>query len=72
MSAMDERAIEQEVQAKGLTAPRVTPDDLDSKIMRVLYHVFPGTTAFVVELPAGALPARRVKRYVRAIAAVLR
>jgi protein MpaA len=35
-------------------------------------HVFPGTTAFVVELPAGALPARRIKRYVRAIDAVLR
>ena len=47
MSAMDERAIEQEVQARGLTAPRVTPDDLDSKIMRVLYHVFPGTTLTV-------------------------
>ena len=35
-------------------------------------HAFPGTTAFVVELPAGAVPALRVKRYVRAIDAVLR
>jgi hypothetical protein len=44
---MDEREIEREVQAEGLTAPRVTPDDLDAKIMRVLYHVFPGTTLTV-------------------------
>jgi murein peptide amidase A len=35
-------------------------------------HTFPGTTAFVVELPAGAVPAPRVARYVRAIDAALR
>lgn len=47
MSAMDERAIEQEVQAKGLTAPRITPDDLDATITGEMYHVFPGTTLTV-------------------------
>lgn len=35
-------------------------------------HTFPGTTAFVVELPPGAVPTARVARYVRAIDAVLR
>ena len=33
-------------------------------------HLFPGTTPFVVELPAGTLPAARVRRTVRAILAV--
>ena len=42
-----ERDIEQDVQAKGLTAPRVTPRDLDEKIVGELYHVFPGTTVTV-------------------------
>lgn len=42
-----EREIEEEIQAKDLGAPRVTPGDLDSKIMRIQYHVFPGTTLTV-------------------------
>jgi len=33
-------------------------------------HRFPGTTAFVVELPAGRPPARRVARYAAAVRAV--
>ena len=33
-------------------------------------HRFPGTTAFVVELPAGRAPARRVARYAAAVRAV--
>jgi protein MpaA len=33
-------------------------------------HTHPGTTAFVVELPAGALPNRAVRRYARAVLAV--
>jgi len=44
---MDERAIEREVQAKGLTAPRISPDDLDARIIGELYHRFPGTTLTV-------------------------
>jgi hypothetical protein len=47
MTAMDERAIEREVQAKGLTAPRISPDDLDARITGELYHRFPGTTLTV-------------------------
>jgi Phage protein (N4 Gp49/phage Sf6 gene 66) family len=42
-----EQEIEQEIQAKRLTAPRITPRDLDDKIAAELYHVFPGTTLTV-------------------------
>lgn len=44
---MDEGAIEAEVQDKGLTAPRLTPDDLDAAISAEQYHVFDGTTLTV-------------------------
>ncbi len=40
----DEQAIEQEIQAKGLKAPRLTPADIDAAIAAEDYHVFPGTT----------------------------
>lgn len=30
---MNDQAIEQEIQAKGLTAPRITPDDIESNIV---------------------------------------
>lgn len=36
-------AIEQEIQAKGLTAPRLTPDLIDATIKSEQYHVFDGT-----------------------------
>ena len=42
-----EQEIEQDIQAKGLTAARVTPRELDGKIAAELYHVFPGTTLTV-------------------------
>lgn len=35
---MSEQAIEQQIQQKGLNAPRITPDHIDSKIKRVHYH----------------------------------
>jgi hypothetical protein len=38
-----EAAIEQEIQAKGLTAPRLTPELIDAAIKAEDYHVFPGT-----------------------------
>lgn len=44
---MSETAIEQEIQEKGLTAPRITPDHIDSKIVDEQYHVFEGTTVTV-------------------------
>lgn len=44
---MNDQAIEQEIQAKGLTAPRITPDDLKANIASEHYFtagnaVFPG------------------------------
>lgn len=38
---MSEQAIEQEIQDKGLNAPRLTPALIDSKIKKVEFHVFP-------------------------------
>lgn len=39
----DEDEIENKIRAKGLTAPRVKPEDLDSEIIAEDYHVFPGS-----------------------------
>ncbi|WP_339109242.1 Gp49 family protein [Thioclava sp. GXIMD4216] len=39
----DEAAIEDEIKAKGLTAKRITPDDVDAEIMGEEYHVFLGS-----------------------------
>jgi hypothetical protein len=49
MSATEygEAEIEQDIQANGLTAPRVTPAGIDAKITGEQYHVFPGTTLTV-------------------------
>jgi hypothetical protein len=44
---MTEQAIEQEIHDKGLTAPRLTPDAIDSVIVGEQYHVFDGTTLTV-------------------------
>jgi hypothetical protein len=44
---MDEQAIEKEIQAKGLNAPRLTPGVIDAAIAGEDYHVFPGTTLTV-------------------------
>lgn len=38
-----DNGIEREIIAKGLTAPRVTPADLEAAIASVQYHVFTGT-----------------------------
>lgn len=46
MSA-DEKAIEAEIQAKGLNAPRLSPEKIDAVIVGEDYHVFPGTTLTV-------------------------
>lgn len=37
---MNEKQLEKEIQGKGLNAPRLTPDLIDSKIKKVEYHVF--------------------------------
>ena len=44
---MSETAIENEIQAKGLNAPRLTPADIDAAIAGEQYHVFEGTTLTV-------------------------
>lgn len=46
----DEQAIEAELKAKGLTAPRITPAMLDAEISAVDYHVFPGSCLTVCAL----------------------
>lgn len=47
MTTHDERAIERDITGRRLTAPRITPDDLDAVIAAEQYHVFPGTTLTV-------------------------
>lgn len=39
-----ENQVEAAIQAKGLTAPRLTPTDINATISRERYYVFPGTT----------------------------
>ena len=44
---MNEQEIEQEIQDKGLTAPRLTPSQIDSVITTEHFYVFPDTTVTV-------------------------
>jgi hypothetical protein len=46
----DETAIENEIQAKGLNAPRLNPAMIDATIAGEAYYVFPGTTLTVCAL----------------------
>lgn len=41
---MTDSQIEKEIKEKGLNAPRVTPEHLESVIVSEQYHVFAGTT----------------------------
>ena len=41
---MTDNKIEKEIQEKGLTAPRITPEHLEQVIVSEQYHVFDGTT----------------------------
>lgn len=43
----DEAAVEERIQAAGLNAPRITPQQIDDQIIGEDYHVFPGTTVTV-------------------------
>lgn len=47
--------IEMEIREKGLTAPRITEQDLHRMVASVQYHVFPGTntTACCLQLHGG-------------------
>ena len=44
---MNEAKLEQEIKAKGVNAPRLTPTLIDACIISEDYHVFPGTTLTV-------------------------
>ena len=43
----DEQAIEAEIQAKGLNAPRLSSEKIDAVITSEDYHIFSGTTLTV-------------------------
>ena len=43
----EEQKLEQKIIEKGLTAPRITPDQIDACIKEAQYYVFPGTTLTV-------------------------
>lgn len=45
-----EEEVETELTSKGLTAPRLTPIDIDNTIVDEQYYVFPGTTFTVCAL----------------------
>lgn len=47
---MNEAQLEQEIVDKGLTAPRLTPELIDSVIAKEQYYVFPDTTLTVCAL----------------------
>lgn len=50
MAKYDEQALEEEIKAKGLNAPRLTPALIDSQIVSEAFHVFPGTTLTICAL----------------------
>jgi exopolyphosphatase/pppGpp-phosphohydrolase len=47
---MTDQSIEQEIQAKGKTAPRITPADIDSAIISETFTVLPSRKVMVCEL----------------------
>ena len=46
----NEEILEEEIKAKGLDAPRLTPESIDSVINSEQYYVFPGTTLTICVL----------------------
>lgn len=46
----NEAAIEQEIQDKGLTAPRLTPDHISNQIAGIAFYRFPNTVLTVCAL----------------------
>jgi hypothetical protein len=40
---VNDESIEEEIRRKGLTGPRITPEGIESVIVGVDFHVFPGT-----------------------------
>ena len=50
MANHDEAFIEQEIQKKGLNAPRLTPNHIDNQIVSEAFYVFPNTTLTICAL----------------------
>lgn len=48
--SLDDRAIEKEIQAKGLNAPRLTPADIQAVIVSESYTILPSGKCLVCEL----------------------
>ena len=48
--AQNEQAVEAEIQAKGLNAPRLNPAHIDATIVKEAFYVFPGTPLTVCAL----------------------
>jgi SOS-response transcriptional repressor LexA len=46
----DEKQIEQMIQESGASAPRLTPDQIDAKIVKTYFHVAPNTTLTICVL----------------------
>ncbi|HDV7159098.1 TPA: Gp49 family protein [Yersinia enterocolitica] len=44
---MSDKDIEKEIQRKGLTAPRITPEHIERVQVAGQYHRFPGTTVII-------------------------
>lgn len=44
---MNDMEVEKQIQAKGLTAPRLTPDMIAAQVLTEQYYVFPGTVMTV-------------------------
>lgn len=56
---MNDQTIEQEIQAKGLTAPRITPEDIEANI--VSEHYFTAAQGMRAAFEEVGLPARDLK-----------
>lgn len=50
MSTTSELSLEKEIQEKGLNAPRLRPEDIDSKIVSESYTVLPSGKVVICEL----------------------
>lgn len=46
----DEESIENEIQAKGLNAPRLSPTHISEQVVSEAFYVFPGTTLTICAL----------------------
>ena len=47
---VDEASLENEIKAKGLNAPRLTPEHIDAQIVGEHYHLVPGTALTICVL----------------------